>query len=333
MQAMTTSKYVGIQFQGKEGTLIIHSEKVIFRPKLTASEKEAAMTLVARSWRWAAIDRLEILDPPRQAPTHRSLKLKSKMAEHKAVTLIVPEDLLDDLVQDMNQRLSSNALGVEGIMSPVVKKNIIITARRNSTGPLLVPSSEDTKLKTTSFRPRRASMPEQLQVVAPHLVAEQDSTANKIQAHKLPPAPADNQAAEEEKPSPKRFVPFPDKIKASVKAAVKTTTAKIPLPKSTPPQVHKAQPETTDVNVSAEAATPPLKADSAAEQEPDSPPIVVSPIKRPLLGLLHHDATLLTNSKKWPRKLYRLLPTNQRQHRLIVTRKLPARKGNLLLQK
>jgi TAZ zinc finger len=341
----TSKKYVGIVFQGKEGNLVINSEKVIFRPSRTASDKEMP---VARSWRWAAIDRLEILDPPRSnSIPHRSVKLKSKVAEHKAVTLEVHQDLLDDLVRDVNQRLSvssnSSSLGVvEGSTAPVIKKKISFAqqqqqqhqpaaTRRNSnlaTNTNANTNPSPSSLKTTGGSTgRRASMPEQQprpQRVAP----KENTTTNPFLAMSLPLTPTNTNTATataaaaaaanhqegDDKPSPKGLT----KIKASVKAAVKTTSSKIPLllnnNNKTPQAQQKTQPETTTAATSFgtfEAETSILITEDQKSDE-SSPPILVSPIKRPLLGFLRPPTPRRNLSDEYKNEI--LMATKQLRH-------------------
>ncbi|CAB9511215.1 expressed unknown protein [Seminavis robusta] len=210
---LNSSKFVGIQFQNKVGTLLINAEKVIFRPKLSPSEKAANIKPVARSWRWIAIDRIEVLDPPRNSPSFRSLKLKSKVAAQKAVTLVIPTDVLDDVVEDMNKRLSKEAMGFEGSLSPQVQKKMApVQLRRKSSGPILMQTIDEASLEDSSTvqktsrkqakSSRRASMPEITTAKKTPTKKEQDKKTEKGPTKPTQSAKGSTKTKKETQPEP-----------------------------------------------------------------------------------------------------------------------------------
>lgn len=133
-------KYADVLFQGKPGTLEILEEKVMFRPEAISApteegDKAAAAKPIARSWRWVAIDRVdvvventinpvaaaaaaaatatdnpgaEVADATDTTTSNRVIKLKAKGQKAKAVSLIAPPAIFDNVVQDLESRLASH---------------------------------------------------------------------------------------------------------------------------------------------------------------------------------------------------------------------------------
>lgn len=111
-ESIVPSRYEDVLYRDKPGTLIINPDKVVFRPKEDAAP--------GRSWRWSAIDRVEVMDPDRGSP-HRILKLKSSSCDKRTISITIPRKILSDILQDMNRCLAAqpDSLGVEG---PVQQK-------------------------------------------------------------------------------------------------------------------------------------------------------------------------------------------------------------------
>lgn len=107
VESTVPSRYEDVLYRDKPGTLIVSADKVVFRPNVDAAP--------GRSWRWSAIDRVEVMDPDRGSP-HRILKLKSSSCDKKTISLTIPGKILADILRDMNQCLAAqpDSLGVEG---------------------------------------------------------------------------------------------------------------------------------------------------------------------------------------------------------------------------
>lgn len=197
------SRYYGVQFQGKVGVLLINVEKVIFRPKLEQHAPEGTKP-ATRSWRWVAIDRIEVLDGPRGGGSSlRGIKLKSKSSGGKGVTLKVPQDILSEVLQDMNRRLSEDSIGIEGAVPAGVglsHKNVPSAGERRKTMSDLqnsslhnsfprTPRTTRQTLKKTQVKRqqggRRASMPSLRQDSIPEQIEVHDWTMDNSQDHGL----------------------------------------------------------------------------------------------------------------------------------------------------
>ena len=125
-------KYDEVLFQGKPGSLEILEEKVMFRPELIsapAEESDKAAKPIVRSWRWVAIDRVDVVventnnpvaaatadkpatevsDATDTTTSNRVIKLKAKGQKAKAVSLIAPSAIFDNVVQDLESRLAAH---------------------------------------------------------------------------------------------------------------------------------------------------------------------------------------------------------------------------------
>jgi hypothetical protein len=146
----STTKYKDIQFHGKIGSLAVTNEKLIFRPTSSTT---------ARSWRWAAIQRIDVLDPPRGS-SNRVLKLKANSDRHSAVAITVPGHVFHSLVKDLNARLSAFEQDAEGPVDlPPNPPRETRQCRRHS-GGTRQSGSENAAVSKPSHQ-RKLSMPQQ----------------------------------------------------------------------------------------------------------------------------------------------------------------------------